>query len=350
MVRLLKKMLGKVKEIFILSIFLSAVVTSFFLISNIDLGVFTYFKQVRLEYIFFAILVQSLVWFLLGLRTKILGNTLGGHLSLLDGITTSLSSLFVASTTPGSGGGEPLRVLLLNQKGLTLGKSTALVVGECFLDLIFFVIMLPVGLFLLKGRLPENIVILSSVAISILFILGLTFILGSMFKPDKIKNILCKIFKHNEKITAKIEEEIDYFNNGLWHFINGKKLGLGLSILCTVLLRTAEFVLPIIILVGMGLNIKNIWLLCIAVQAILVIIMFIPLTPGGSGIVEISMFSLYATFIASPIVAVFIAIYRVVTYYMTLLAGGITSIHVFKQYGKMLNMAVTNRSGGRQKL
>lgn len=155
MVRLLKKMLGRIKEIFVISILLSATITGFFLVSNIDLGVFTYFRQVKLEYIFSAILVQSFVWFLLGLRTKILSNTLSGHISLLDGITTSLSSLFVASTTPGSGGGEPLRVLLLNQKGLTLGQSTALVVVECFLDLIFFVIMLPIGLFLLKGILPE---------------------------------------------------------------------------------------------------------------------------------------------------------------------------------------------------
>lgn len=349
MVRLLKKMLGRIKEIFVISILLSATITGFFLISNIDLGVFTYFRQVKLEYIFSAILVQSFVWFLLGLRTKILSNTLSGHISLLDGITTSLSSLFVASTTPGSGGGEPLRVLLLNQKGLTLGKSTALVVVECFLDLIFFVIMLPIGLFLLKGRLPENVVVISSVAISILFILGLTFIIGSMFKPDKIKNILCRFFKNNEKIKNKIEQEIDYFNNGLWHFANGKKMGVGLSILCTILLRTAEFVLPVIILMGLGLKIRNIWVLCIAVQAILVILMFIPLTPGGSGIVEISMFSLYATFIASPIVAVFIAIYRVVTYYLTLLAGGITSIHVFKQYGRTLNIAV-NTFNNRQRL
>jgi len=336
-------MLGRIKEIFILSILLSATVTGFFLISNIDLGVFAYLKQVELGYIFFAIFVQAFVWFLLGLRTKILSKTLGGHISLLDGITTSLSSLFVASTTPGSGGGEPLRVLLLNKKGLTLGESTALIVGECFLDLLFFIIMFPIGLFLLKGRLEEDVIILSSVALGVIFILGVTFIIGSMLRPDKIKTLCYTFFKNNERIKAKIEREIDYFNNGLWHFANGKKMGLGLSILCTVLLRTAEFVLPILIFMSMGVNIKTIWMLCIAVQAILVIIMFIPLTPGSSGILEVSMFSLYATFIASPIVAAFIAVYRVVTYYMTLIAGGVTSIHVFKQYGSMLNLAVNNR-------
>jgi len=339
---MLKKMLGRIKEVFIFSILLNSVITGFFLISNFDLGVLTYFKRIKLEYIFFAILVQVFVWFLLGLRTKILSKALGGRISIFDGITTSLSSLFVASTTPGSGGGEPLRLLLLNRKGLTLGRSAALVAGECFLDVIFFVIMLPIGLYWLRGRLPQDVVIISSVFISIIFIVGLIFIIGSILRPDKIKALFCWFFK-DDIIKTRIEREVDYFKEGLCNFINGRRLEIGLGFLYTILLRILEFALPILIFVSLGIDIKSIWMLCIAVQAILVIVMFIPLTPGSSGILEVSMFSLYTTFIASPIVAAFIAIYRVVTYYLTIFAGGVMSVCVFKQHNGILNLDSNNR-------
>jgi conserved hypothetical protein len=84
---------------------------------------------------------------------------------------------------------------------------------------------------------------------------------------------------------------------------------------------------------GLGVNVKPIWALCIAAQVIVLIIMAMPLTPGSTGVAEVSMLSLYSIFIGSSILGVFVVIFRCMTYYTTLLAGGVAGLKVLKDMG-----------------
>jgi uncharacterized protein (TIRG00374 family) len=66
-------------------------------------------------------------------------------------------------------------------------------------------------------------------------------------------------------------------------------------------------------------------------QIIIAIIMMIPLTPGGSGIAEVSATSLYGLFVPAAIVGVFVVLWRVVFYYFHLVIGFMAGVAIIRK-------------------
>jgi conserved hypothetical protein len=322
----------RAKRLFTIAIAISVITTAAILVLTVNQETIDSFSKMKPEYLFLAIAIQAFTWFIWGLRIKLMGKATGGEISLSDGISTVLPSLFAACITPSNAGGEPVRVYLLNKKGFSVGDATAVVVGERILDLIFFMIAAPISLFLFGGMIENDIMTTVLVGIGFLFIIGFLIILYGMVKPEKVKKVFRRFVK-SERTISKINNEIDHFHDGLWGFVRDGKSGLILSFGCTVVLRLSELTVPLLILLGLGVNVKPIWALCIAAQVIVLIIMAMPLTPGSTGVAEVSMLSLYSIFIGSSILGVFVVIFRCMTYYTTLLAGGFAGLKVLKDMG-----------------
>jgi uncharacterized protein (TIRG00374 family) len=59
----------------------------------------------------------------------------------------------------------------------------------------------------------------------------------------------------------------------------------------------------------------------------------LPLTPGSSGVAEISLYGLYGVLIgtsSNTLIGVFIILYRFITYHMNLTAGAFFQYRIFK--------------------
>ncbi|HTY51854.1 MAG TPA: flippase-like domain-containing protein, partial [Methanomicrobiales archaeon] len=66
-------------------------------------------------------------------------------------------------------------------------------------------------------------------------------------------------------------------------------------------------------------------------QIVIAIVMMIPLTPGSSGIAELSATSVYSLFINSSIVGVLVVVWRAIFYYLNIVVGILASIPIIQR-------------------
>ena len=72
-------------------------------------------------------------------------------------------------------------------------------------------------------------------------------------------------------------------------------------------------------------------------QILITLIALIPLTPGASGVYEVSALAFFTRLVPLSIIGIFIFLWRLSTYYFNLVVGGIVSINVIKNYGREEN-------------
>ena len=302
-----------------------------------------YLTEINPYYLALAIGMHAVSWILWGCRLKIMGNFIGTHdgsgevkrLSLPKSLKIIFSSLFAACITPSQFGGEPVRIYLLNKDGFSVGDGTAVVLGERVLDFVVIAIGTALSFLLFREVLADNTVIyVIFTVIGVLISACVVFMAYAVAKPEKasklIKALLAKIkSKRVEKIRDKILIEIDNFFSAINRFRYNGKSTLGLALLLTAAFWLVAFLIPSFLLLGLGVD--PVWLYSIAAQFILTIIVAVPITPGGSGIAEVGVTALYHSLVDPAILGVFMFLWRLCTYYLNLIAGGITSVKMISE-------------------
>ena len=302
----------------------------------------------KMEYIFAALLLHLLSFVVWGLRTSSMSKALGYNVKFIDSLEIVSSSVFLASITPSSAGGEPLRVHLLSKRYMPLGKATSVVVTERLLDAIVILIAAPIAVYFLRGRMNNP-------GIDILLLAGVVTILGvilllmySVKRPGKLVNIIHMFSGLFARITGKselvknlpqrVEKEIGHFNECSYTFINEGRSGLFYGMLLTVLFWVLEFSLIPVLLLGLGS--QPFFLYAFATQVLLFILLIVPATPGSSGIAEFGATTLFSTFVPAYMLGVLVIIWRAFTFYINLLIGGLVSfkiLHDSDLMGEILN-------------
>jgi uncharacterized protein (TIRG00374 family) len=153
-------------------------------------------------------------------------------------------------------------------------------------------------------------------------------------RPEKatklIKALLAKIKSRRVgKIKDKILIEIDNFFSAINRFRYDGKITLALALFLTAGFWLIAFTIPSFLLLGLGSD--PVWIYSIAAQFILTIIVTVPITPGSSGIAEVGLTALYHNLVGTPILGVFMFLWRLCTYYLNLIAGGITSVKMMSE-------------------
>lgn len=113
-------------------------------------------------------------------------------------------------------------------------------------------------------------------------------------------------------MMTRILREIDVFHDSLTIYLKEGRGALGKGFVYTIAFWTFQFSIASLILVGLG---SQPWILpSFSAQTVLTLIVILPLTPGNSGVAEISTASIYSAFISTSILGVFIMAWRSVTY------------------------------------
>jgi uncharacterized protein (TIRG00374 family) len=334
-----------IKLPFILALALSIGIIIIILIFTVDEATINKLSETKFRYEFFifAIILNFVYWILWGLRLKILCNTMDKRVSinLSESTKIIIANLFLASITPSMAGGEPVRIYLLNKNGMSYGCATAAVLGERLLDAIFILAMVPIA-FLIFKNIIELGLISTGLLIGVIFFASLLILfLYSIKKPDKTKRFLILIskklnrFAKNKKsdirIISRINQEVDNFSRSIKLFTGENKKELFKASLITVLFWSVGFMIPSMILLGLGL--PPFFIESYAAQVLLLVIIMMPTTPGSSGVAEIGIYGLYGVLIGTStysLIGVFIIIYRFVSYHMNLIAGAIFQYRIFK--------------------
>jgi len=331
----------------ILSISISIIIIIIILYFTVDAKTLQQLSTINIKYEFFivAALLNILYWILWAARLRVLANAMDKHvkISLLESTRIIIANLFLACITPSMAGGEPVRIHLLNKDGMSLGCATAAVLGERLIDAIFILIVVPFAFFVFKDL--EGIKHLGLISTGLLigvivFILLLALFIYAIMRPKKTKAFLIFISKklqrfskkkeNENKIIKKISREVDNFSRSIFCFTGEKKAMIIASIL-TVLFWSTGFLIPSMILKGLGL--PPFFVESYAAQVLLLVIIMMPTTPGSAGITEFGVYGLYGVLIGAgsdSLIGVFIILFRFITFHMNLIAGAIFMNRIFK--------------------
>jgi uncharacterized protein (TIRG00374 family) len=294
--------------------------------------------------------LNFLSWCFWGLRLKILANTADENVNITWWKSTKIvmANLFLAGITPSMAGGEPVRIHLLNKEGMSVGCSTASVLGERLIDAIFLLICVPFAFFVFRNYLEkfsiEQQIDLTAITIAltigiILFLVAIFLFLYAIYKPEKIKGLLIwinnkfsrfsKKKEKKSKVTERINSEVDNFHCSMMVFLQRKKSIFLTGIFLTMVMWITAWLIPSMILLGLGMD--PFVLESISAQVFLIIIIMMPTTPGAAGITEGSVAVLYSVLIGTgAVLGVFVVLFRFITYHMNIIVGAFFQHRIFK--------------------
>lgn len=233
-----------------------------------------------------------------------------------------------------------MRIHELYKAGVKVGDATAIVLTERILDGIVLGIGGAFFMFVLGsewrriGSVFSYLMYISWIIITIMVII----FIYSVKNPGLLKRIIhysSRWFTRKwesrkiERFAQSIDSEVDNFHNTLADFLSHGKAGLVFGLIFTTLFWFCEFVIVSILLVG--LSQPPIFIESLIVQLVIAVIMMIPLTPGASGIAEISFTSLYGLFVNSSILGILVVLWRSILFYFNILLGLISGLLIVQR-------------------
>jgi uncharacterized protein (TIRG00374 family) len=249
---------------------------------------------------------------------------------------------FTSAITPSTVGGTAVAVVFLHKEGLTVGRSTAVVLATSFLDELYFVIMLPVILLLvgwdalfttsLHGTgisFLNELALITAIGYSVILIWVILVGYGLFFNPEGIRKLIIRFFKlplirrwHEAAVRAGDDIVESSHELRKRHFSFWLKAATA-----TFLSWTARYWVVNAILVAFFTI--NDHFLIFARQLVTWIMMIISPSPGGSGFAELILGRYISDQIpVDPLIAGSIAlaiaiIWRIISYYPYLIIGAL---------------------------
>ncbi|MEE4116876.1 MAG: lysylphosphatidylglycerol synthase transmembrane domain-containing protein [Marinilabiliaceae bacterium] len=248
---------------------------------------------------------------------------------------------FTSSISPSTIGGTAVALVFIHKEGISVGRSSSVVLLTSFLDELYFVIMFPVlfiiiggnNLFMQEGMLSgrqwfsNELFLIAIIGYIIKLIWVILVGYGLFLNPRGLRSLIIKIFKlpglkrwHEAAVNAgdDIITSSKHISSKPFHF--WIKAGLA-----TFLSWTARYWVANAVLTAF-FEVREHFLI-FARQLVMFIMMIISPTPGGSGIAEL-IFSRYlsdfvpvdADHIAATALAIAL-IWRAISYYPYLIAG-----------------------------
>ncbi len=323
--------IGRSKQVILAVIISIAAIIIILKFTNTDIT-YQALSKADIRFVLLALLLHVSSWFFWSLRIQILASLIGHKISFGLAFRTTLASNFLAAMTPSSAGGEPMRIKMLADNGMSYGGATAVVIVERLLDSFFFVAALAVCLFLSDFITGFGLRI--GGVFLVLIILEIVFLWELIKRPDRIRRLMGWIRKKTggRKIVDTVENEIWLFREASIKLAHESWAQIPAMIAITVVLWACEFLVPSVLLVGLGQGPDILY--SITAQLILVIITLAPLTPGSSGIVEFSMSYIYSMFVPSYLIGVLVALWRFITYFVNLFVGAIFMGFFFNSWFK----------------
>lgn len=249
---------------------------------------------------------------------------------------------FTSAITPSTVGGTAVAVVFIHKEGISVGRSTSIVLATSFLDELYFVIMGPI-LLLIVGKemlfmtslqgtgatFLNNLLVISIIGYTIILAWVILVGYGLFIDPDKIRKIIISLFRlpvlKRWKVSAeKAGDDIVQSS----HELKSKPFIFWIKALtATFLSWTSRYWVVNAILVAF-FAVKDHFLI-FARQLVTWIMMIISPTPGGSGFAEVILGRYITDAIpVAPEFAMSIAlaiaiIWRIISYYPYLIIGAL---------------------------
>lgn len=310
-------------------------VATFMLVRNFDVDAFREVNWTPRSYfyIFMSLLLMVVRTVAYMYRLRVLTD---GQLSWRRCIDVIMLWEFASAVTPSIIGGSAIALFIIHREGISMGRTTAIVLITAFLDELFYILMVPT-LFIIVGAESlftsggEYVLLNTRFGTQGVFVIGYVFILilttiiiyGVFVNPRGTKWILLNIFRLPilRRWRYKAAETGDEI------IITSREMRTKPAIFWlkafagTFFSWTARFwVVNMLIMAFVGYGDQ---LLIYGRQLVMWVILLISPTPGGSGVAEIAFSGFLGDFIPSGLTPAMGLMWRTISYYPYLFIGAI---------------------------
>lgn len=324
----------------ILPIVIGLGVVGYMFYKEFDPNVFTYVSLAKWSFLWFVVALVLMAFRDVGYIVRLLILT-EGQLSLRQAFRVVMLWEFTSAITPSAIGGTSVAILYINKEGIGVGRSSAIVMATSLLDELYFLIMFPLLLFLVKADVLFGVNLTNEINFAnelftfalIGYLLKLVYVIilsyGLFVNPRGLKWLMLMIFKlpilrrwkhgANDAGTEIIENSKEFKTKpfGFWFK----------SFLATAFSWTSRYwVVNALLLAFFVVSDHGV---IFARQLVMWIMMLVSPTPGGSGFAEYVFTRFLGEFIpVEPAILGTVAIamaliWRLATYYPYLVIGAI---------------------------
>ncbi|MDD1710044.1 MAG: flippase-like domain-containing protein [Methanoregulaceae archaeon] len=322
----------------------SAVVLVAVLYFTVDASTVQYLRALNPFWLVLALSAHVAALCFWALRIQFMSRSLGYKVGFLYSFNLVCANMLLAAVTPSSAGGEPVRIHELYKAGVKVGDASAIVITERILDGIVLGIGGAFFMFVLGsewkriGSVFSYVMYISWIVVTVIVVL----FIYSVKNPGLMKRIIhyCSRWftrtwesKKIEQFAQSVDREVDNFHTTLAEFLSHGKAGLVYGLVFTALFWFCEFIIVSFLLIG--LSQPPIFVESLIMQLVIALIMMIPLTPGSSGIAEISFTSLYGLFVNSSILGILVVLWRAILFYFNILLGLVASLVIVQREARL---------------
>lgn len=290
-------------------------------------------KTINKLWFLVAFIMMFMYWMIKALVRKKLVFKFNKNYKFIDSFKLSLELNFFNGVTPFATGGEPYEVYSLTKHGIKGTDSTNIMIQNFITYQIALVLL---GIFAIITN--QFVHIFPSGFLTYLITIGFTinfFVIVFLFvitfgkKIDKfIMKIIVfilsklKIVKNKENTLEKFHNYLEEFHEGATILLRDKKTFIKMISL-QFLALSIFYLIPLILLYGMGdYSSLNVYEAIIISAYVMLIGSFVPI-PGGTGGLEYGFIAFYGNFIKGSKLNAIMLLWRFITYYFGIMLGAI---------------------------
>ncbi len=290
-------------------------------------------KTINKLWFLVAFIMMFMYWLIKALVRKKLVSKFNKNYKFIDSFKLSLELNFFNGVTPFATGGEPYEVYSLTKHGIKGTDSTNIMIQNFITYQISLVLL---GMIAIITN--QFVHIFPSGFLTYLITIGFTinflvivflFVITFGKKIDKfIMKIIVfilskfKIVKNKENTLEKFHNYLEEFHEGATILLKDKKTFIKM-IMLQFLSLSIFYLIPLILLYGMGdYSSLNGYKSIIISAYVMLIGSFVPI-PGGTGGLEYGFIAFYGNFIKGSKLNAIMLLWRFITYYFGIMLGAI---------------------------
>ncbi len=292
------------------------------------------FAKARLYWIGVAFGCMIIYWVI---DAAILHTIAGGlleHQPLKDSVRVTMIGQFFNAITPLSGAGQPVQAYVMVKDGVKPGHAASIIVIKTFLHQLI-IVLYSLTAFVLRGPLFADRILHFYYFYALGMLINIAFLLFYalfIYKKSTAKKVLLAIFKLLKRMKfkkaetwqAKVESEMESFGEGASMIKTHPGIAIRL-IFYQIVQFTFYFSIPYFIHLAVETNRVRILDMIIAQSMIILISLLVP-SPGATGGVEGLSYLFYGMFFRQGYIIPVILIFRLLTYYSSIIIGGLFAV------------------------
>ncbi len=287
--------------------------------------------QARLIFILLGIFFLFLYWFFKALALHgIVYNY--EKIKLREILKIIIITQFFHGITPFASGGQPMQVYMLKKKGIKIAHSTNIIIQNFILYQMALITHGIIAVFLnYKFNFLTNNDVLRNLTIlgfSINALVGIVLIIVSFsnkFNRFILKFIIkvCykfRLVKDKNKTIDKWRRKLNEYHESATLLRENKGIIIKgyLYNICGLL---AYYLTPLFVIYSLSININPV-IVYVCSAYVTIVGSFVPI-PGGSGGIEYSFLQFFGNYISGPVLPAILILWRSITYYFSMIVGGI---------------------------